>query len=108
MGQVPDPVGAAGYGRAASYLRRSQNMSMISSSDCTHRSREKSSNYSRTKRDFKQGCQAPKNNRGALGPAATQQSDEREPGQGCPSAGSRPPRAAESEGATAAGLRPHF
>lgn len=55
MGRAPDPVGAAGCGRAAPYLRRSQNISMISSSDCTHRSREKSSNYSRTKRDFKQG-----------------------------------------------------
>lgn len=31
-------------GRATPYLRRSQNMSMISSSDWTHRSREKSSN----------------------------------------------------------------
>ena len=31
-------------GRATPYLRRSQNMSMISKSDWTHRSREKSSN----------------------------------------------------------------
>lgn len=49
---LPAPITAHGTawgrdgraGRATPYLRRSQNMSMISKSDWTHRSREKSSN----------------------------------------------------------------
>lgn len=52
--------------------------------------------------------QPQKNNCGALAPAASQQSEERELGQGCSSVGSCPPGAVESNGATAAGLRPHF
>lgn len=56
-------------GSATPYLRRSQNISMISKSDWTHKSREKSSNWSReTRRDFSWGLPGSSSSESKLNP----------------------------------------